>query len=92
MKSSLWIILLILVAIVSFLIGYSLAPTDVSVVRHGAVGQKPASAGGGYGGSGGGYGASSGGYGAPTGGYGAPTGGYGAPTGGYGAPTGSSGH
>ncbi|UCE79237.1 MAG: hypothetical protein JSV13_00940, partial [Nitrospiraceae bacterium] len=76
MKSSLWVILLVLISIVSFIIGYSLAPTEVDVVRHTiGSGQKAASGGEG----------TSGGYGTPAaGGYGAPAGGYGAPAGGYG--------
>lgn len=89
MKTHFIIIILVLVGVLSFIIGYSMAPTDVSVVRHGqpqaaapSSGGQPAS--GGYGGSdapapaSGGYGAApapaSGGYGAP-----APaSGGYGA--------------
>ena len=70
MKNSMWVIIIIVVAILGFLVGYSLAPTDVG---GGAV-QGIAS--GGYGG-----GAATGGYGggAATGGYGggAATGGYG---------------
>ena len=92
MKTHFTIIIIVLVGIVSFMIGYSVAPTDVSTVRH-SVPQQAASGGGdsgGYGGDSGGYGAAdSGGYGAPAaGGYGAPAaGGYGAPAaGGYGAP------
>ncbi len=90
MKTHLAIIVIILVGILGFIIGYSVAPTDVDVVRHGAptVASSGGEAGGygsedgGYGG--GGYGAESGGYGAESGGYG---GGYGAPAGGgYGAP------
>jgi len=91
MKTHFVVILLILVGVLSFIIGYSMAPTDVSVVRHG-VQQATAASGGGHGDSAdsGGYGGGdSGGYGsAPaSGGYGAPaSGGYGAPaTGGYGA-------
>ncbi|MFC1844637.1 hypothetical protein ACFLZ5_07610 [Thermodesulfobacteriota bacterium] len=95
MKTNFAIILLITVGILGFMIGYSMAPTDVAVVRHG-VSQQAAPAGGGHAASGG-YGAesgSSGGYGgdaAPSGGYGAapPSGGYGAApapaSGGYGA-------
>ena len=84
MKTQFVIILMILVGIIGFIIGYSMAPTDVAVVRH-AVSQQaaPASQGGassgGYGGS---AAPSSGGYGgaaAPSGGYGAPP-----PSGGYG--------
>jgi len=93
MKTHFVVILLILVGVLSFIIGYSMAPTDVSVVRHG-VHQATAASGGGHGDSAdsGGYGSApaSGGYGsAPaSGGYGsAPaSGGYGAPaSGGYGA-------
>ncbi|MCF6289497.1 MAG: hypothetical protein L3J03_00615 [Desulfobacterales bacterium] len=82
MKTQFVIILLVVVGILSFIIGYSVAPTDIATLRHSVAGK--ASAGGGYGDSGG-YGADSGGYG---GGYGAPAGGgYGAPdAGGYGAP------
>ena len=72
MKTNFAIIIMILVGILGFIIGYSMAPTDVATVRHG-VSQQAAPAGGG---SSGGYGggASSGGYGgdaAPSGGYGA---------------------
>jgi len=71
MKTNFAIILMITVGILGFIIGYSMAPTDVATVRHG-VSQQAAPAGGG---------ASSGGYGAapPSGGYGAPP-----PSGGYG--------
>ena len=78
MKGSFVGILLITVGILGFVIGYSMAPTEVEVVRHGAVQQEASGGGesGGYGASGGG-----GGYGAPaSGGYGAPapaSGGYG---------------
>ena len=86
MQSSLWVILLILVAILSFVIGYSLAPTDVGVVRHTTKTSFEGHQKGKYGPEGsGGYGspADSGGYGAESGGYGAPAGGgYGAPAGG----------
>ncbi len=83
MKGSFIGILLITVGILGFVLGYSMAPTDVESLRHGAV-QQAASGGG----ESGGYGASdsgSGGYGASGGGGG---GGYGAPaaSGGYGAP------
>ncbi len=87
MKNSLVIIIIIVVAILGFLIGYSLAPTDLSTVRHevasgghGAAGDDSGALAGGYGGQ------AAGGYGAPAaGGYGAPAaGGYGAPAGGYG--------
>ncbi len=37
MKSSLVGILIIIVGIVSFVVGYSVAPTDIETVRHGAV-------------------------------------------------------
>ncbi len=37
MKSSLAGILIIIVGIVSFIVGYSVAPTDIETVRHGAV-------------------------------------------------------
>jgi len=93
MKTNMVVILLILVGILGFIIGYSIAPTDVSVVRHDAPGQVSSGGSGeagGYGGGGeaGGYGGG-GGYGAPAGGggYGAPAaGGYGAPAvGGYGS-------
>ena len=86
MKPQFVIILLILVSILGFIVGYSMAPTDVSVVRHGEPQATTSSSGGheasgGYGASGGGYGEApaSGGYGAPaSGGYGAPaSGGYG---------------
>ena len=99
MKTSFVVILLTTVGILGFIIGYSMAPTDVATVRH-SVSQQAAPAGDGAAGSSGGYGAAapaSGGYGAapapPSGGYGAapapPSGGYGAPpppAGGYGAP------
>ena len=88
---------MITVGILGFIIGYSMAPTDVADVRH-SVARQAAPASGGEAASGG-YGAApapvSGGYGAPpppSGGYGAPpppAGGYGAPpppAGGYGAP------
>lgn len=89
MKTHFIVILLILVGVLSFIIGYSMAPTDVSVVRHGAQ-QATAASGGGHGDSGGYGGGDSGGYGGgDSGGYGAApaAGGYGAPAaGGYGAP------
>ena len=100
MKTHFAIILMILVGILGFIIGYSMAPTDVAEVRH-AVSQPAAPAASGQAApSSGGYGTAapaSGGYGAapaPAGGYGAapapPAGGYGAPpappAGGYGAP------
>jgi hypothetical protein len=88
MKAHFAIILLILVGILGFIIGYSMAPTDVAEVRH-AVSQPAATAGSGTAPASGGYGAApaSGGYGAApapaAGGYGAaptpPAGGYGAP-------------
>jgi hypothetical protein len=83
MKTHFVIIILILVGVLSFIIGYSMAPTDVSVVRH-SVQQAPAASGGGHGESGG-YGSAapaSGGYGAAP----AASGGYGAApaSGGYG--------
>ncbi|MBW2466780.1 MAG: hypothetical protein JRF02_05715 [Deltaproteobacteria bacterium] len=90
MKTNFAIIIIITVGILGFILGYSMAPTDVATVRHG-VSQKAAPTGGGssggYGGDSGGYGGDSGGYGASSGGYGeAPSGGYGAaPSGGYGA-------
>ncbi len=67
MKTSVWVILLVLLGMLGFIIGYSLAPTDVDVVRHGAAV--------------GGQAAESGGYGKPAaGGYGKPAaGGYGKP-------------
>jgi hypothetical protein len=80
MKTHFVVILLILVGVLSFIIGYSMAPTDVSVVRHG-VQQAPAASSGGHGDSGGYGGGDSGGYGAApaSGGYGAApaSGGYG---------------
>jgi translation initiation factor IF-2 len=84
MNTNLAIIIIFCVAILSFLIGYSLAPTDMDTLRHSSGVAAPAATGGG-----GGYGspAGGGGYGAPAGG----GGGYGAPrpqTGGYGAPAG----
>ena len=93
MKTNFAIIIIITVGILGFIIGYSMAPTDVAVVRH-SVAQKAAPASG-DGAASGGYGAesgSSGGYGAApaSGGYGAApaAGGYGAapapPSGGYG--------
>ena len=98
MKTHFAIILMILVGILGFIIGYSMAPTDVAEVRH-AVTQPAAAPASGQAASSGGYGTAapaSGGYGAapaaPAGGYGAapapPAGGYGAPppAGGYGAP------
>jgi len=81
MKASLWIIIIILVAILSFLVGYGLAPREINIAGVPAGGITP-----GYGGGAGGYGAPAGGYGSPAGGYGVPAGGYGAPAGGYGAP------
>jgi hypothetical protein len=86
MKTHLAIMIIVIVGAVCFVIGYSVAPTDVETVRHG-VAQKAKAAAGGGGDSGGyGGGGDSGGYGAPaSGGYGAPaSGGYGAPSGGYG--------
>ena len=92
MKPQFIIILLILVGILGFIVGYSIAPTDVSVVRHSEP-QATTSSSGGHEASGG-YSSApeSGGYGeeapAASGGYGtsAPAaGGYGAPaSGGYG--------
>ncbi len=78
MKTQFVIIILVVVGIISFIIGYSVAPTDVATLRHSVSGNV---SGGGHGDSGG-YGADSGGYG---GGYGAPAGG-GGYGGGYGAP------
>lgn len=86
MKGQFVVILLVLVGILSFIVGYSIAPTDLAVVRHGVATQASGGNGGGH--SSGGYGTDSGGYGATdSGGYGggsaAPAaGGYG---GGYGA-------
>ena len=73
MKNSLWVIIIITVAILAFLIGYSLAPrTDLQ-------------AGPGGGEQAGGYGQASGGHESASGGYGAPAGGgYGGGSGGYG--------
>ena len=78
MKAHFAIILMILVGILGFIIGYSMAPTDVAEVRH-AISQPAAPAGSGTAApASGGYGAApaSGGYGAaptpPAGGYGAP--------------------
>lgn len=85
MKTSLWVVMLLIVAWLSFLIGY--AVSSHTGYKH-RVAETPAGVGG-YGAPAGGYGAPSGGYGAPAaGGYGAPAaGGYGAPAaGGYGAP------
>ena len=50
MKSSLWVIIVILVAILSFLIGYSVAPRDASLAGAGAPGVEAPGYGGGYGG------------------------------------------
>jgi len=87
MKNSIWIMVLIVVAIIAFLVGYSVAPRNIDTGTGPSVAPGHA---GGYGAQAGGYGgsAASGGYGAPSaGGYGAPAGGYGAPpAGGYGAP------
>jgi Flp pilus assembly protein TadG len=93
MKPQFVIILLILVGILGFIVGYSIAPTDVSVVRHGAP-EATTSSSAGHEEASGGYGSAapeSGGYGAApaaSGGYGASApaaGGYGAPaSGGYG--------
>jgi hypothetical protein len=77
MKTHLAIMIIVIVGAVCFVIGYSVAPTDVEVVRHG-VAQKKAAAGGGE--EAGGYGGGdAGGYGGgDAGGYGAPAaGGYG---------------
>lgn len=80
MKAHFAVILMILVGILGFIIGYSMAPTDVAEVRH-AVSQPAAPAGSGTAApASGGYGAApapaAGGYGAaptpPAGGYGAP--------------------
>lgn len=88
MKKNFAIILMIIVGIVSFIIGYSMAPTDVETVRKGAPTHASSGAGGGADSGGYGGGADSGGYGggSDSGGYGAPSsGGYGAPaSGGYG--------
>ena len=53
MKSQFVVILLVLVGILGFVIGYSIAPTDVSIVRKGAPGASYSGGGqasGGYGG------------------------------------------
>ena len=73
MKSGVWVMIMIVVAALSFLIGYSLAPRDAAIAT------APAAAGG----ESGGYGsADSGGYGSEdSGGYGADSGG---DSGGYG--------
>jgi len=102
MKANFVIILLILIGILGFIIGYSVAPTDVETVRHSVT--QPTKAGSTGGQASGGYGSSapapaSGGYGSAPAGAGAPapapapapaaSGGYGTPapaTGGYGAP------
>jgi uncharacterized membrane protein len=87
MKTHFAIILMILVGILGFIIGYSMAPTDVAEVRHAVTQPAAAPASGQAASSSGGYGTAapaSGGYGAtpaPSGGYGAPP-----PAGGYGAP------
>jgi hypothetical protein len=89
MKSGVWVMIMIVVAALSFLIGYSLAP------RYDAPGKVSTS--GAPGGSGGGYGTEdTGGYGTEdSGGYGAEdTGGYGVQeeSGGYGAEAESGGY
>lgn len=76
MKTHTAIILIIVISALTFIVGYSVAPTDVSVVRHGAT----SSIGGNHGGGdSSGYGAAdAGGYGVESaGGYGAEAGGYG---------------
>lgn len=81
MNKNIAIILMVVIGAVCFVIGYSVAPTDVATVRHGVTAEAGGGDAGGYGGG------DSGGYGAPAaGGYGAPAaGGYGAPAaGGYG--------
>lgn len=77
MKTRLWIVLLVVVAWTSFLIGYSVSALTGTKRSAGGVTA-----------TGGGYGAASGGAGAAAGGYGAPAGGSGAGAGGYGAPAG----
>ena len=81
MKNSMWIIIIIVVGILGFIVGYSLAPRNIDTTAAQSV-----TSGGGYGGgheAAGGYGggAASGGYGggAASGGYGggAKSGGYG---------------
>jgi hypothetical protein len=83
MKSGGWVMILIVVAALSFLVGYSLAPRDAAIS-----GAPVSTDSAGYGSDSGGYGSEdSGGYGTDTGGYGVEedTGGYGVPdTGGYG--------
>lgn len=95
MDTKLAVIIIITVAILGFMIGYSVAPTDMDTLRNQVAPTQPAApASPGYGGPSPGYGGppAGGGYGAPSGGgYGAPPaprgGGYGAPSGGgYGAP------
>ncbi len=81
MKTSFAVIIMITVGILGFIIGYSMAPTDVADVRH-SVARQAAPASGGEAASGGYGAAASGGYGAApaSGGYGAApaSGGYGA--------------
>lgn len=73
MRTGLWIVLLVVVAWTSFLIGYSVSA--LTGMKRPAV-QAPAAAGTG-GGAAGGYGTAVGGEGAPAGSYGTPAGGYG---------------
>lgn len=80
MKTRLWIVLLVVVAWTSFLIGYSVSALTGTKGSAGG-----AAAGGGYGVAAGGSGAGAGGYGAPAGGSGAGAGGYGAPAAGRGS-------
>jgi hypothetical protein len=85
MKSGVWVMIMIVVAALSFLIGYSLAPRYDAPGKVSTSGTTPGGSGGGYGSEqeSGGYGAEedSGGYGAEaeSGGYGAEaeSGGYG---------------
>jgi hypothetical protein len=90
MKSGVWVMIMIVVAALSFLIGYSLAPRYEAPGKVSTSGSAPGGSGGGYGSDqeSGGYGSEdSGGYGAEdSGGYGAEdSGGYGVEdSGGYG--------
>ncbi|KPK36043.1 MAG: hypothetical protein AMK70_03745 [Nitrospira bacterium SG8_35_1] len=87
MKNSMWVIIIIVVGILGFIVGYSLAPRNIDTSAQQSV--TSGGYGGGHGAAGGYGGASSGGYGGgqgAAGGYGgASSGGYGgAPSGGYG--------